>query len=143
MENYEEISFFKRIKNLIIGRARSPHDPELFHKMSLIAFFAWIGLGADGLSSCCYGPEEAFLALQGHVYLGIFIAIATAATIFVISACYSQVIELFPTGGGGYMVASRLLSPSLGMISGCALLIDYVLTITLSIASGADAIVRT
>ena len=57
-----------------------------------------------------------------------------------IGANYSQVVELFPTGGGGYFVASKLLSPSLGMISGCALLIDYVLTIAISIASGTDAI---
>ncbi|TAK63458.1 MAG: amino acid permease, partial [Bacteroidetes bacterium] len=53
---------------------------------------------------------------------------------------YSQIIELFPAGGGGYLVASKLLSPTTGMISGCALLIDYVLTITISIASGADAL---
>ncbi len=128
------------IKNLIIGRARSPHDREVFHKLSLIAFFAWVGLGADGLSSSAYGPEEAFLALKGHTYLGIFVALGSALTVMVISASYSQIIELFPTGGGGYLVASKLLSPSVGMLSGCALIIDYVLTITISIASGADAL---
>jgi amino acid transporter len=58
----------------------------------------------------------------------------------VICASYSQIVELFPTGGGGYLVASKLLSPKLGMLSGCALLIDYVLTIALSISSGTDAI---
>ncbi len=47
---------------------------------------------------------------------------------------------MFPNGGGGYVVASKMLSPSLGMTAGCALIIDYVLTITVSIASGADAI---
>jgi len=61
-------------------------------------------------------------------------------TIFVISTSYSQIVELFPTGGGGYLVASKLLSPSLGMLSGCALLIDYVLTISISIASGVEAV---
>jgi amino acid transporter len=61
-------------------------------------------------------------------------------TVFVISASYSQIIELFPTGGGGYLVASKLLSPTLGVVSGSALLIDYVLTITISVASGADAL---
>ena len=131
---------FGRIREFAIGRARSLYDPQLFHKISLIAFFAWIGLGSDGLSSCCYGPEEAFLTLKAHMFLGIFVAIATAATIFVISSSYSQIIELFPTGGGGYLVASKLLSPSLGMVSGCALLVDYVLTIALSIASGAAAL---
>ncbi len=130
----------KRLKNIVIGGAHDPHDKNIFHKISLIAFFAWIGIGADGLSSSCYGPQEAFVALQGHMYLGIFVALATAITIFVISASYSQLIEAFPSGGGGYLVASKLLSPTVGMVSGCALLIDYVLTITVSVASGADAV---
>ncbi len=133
-------SFLQRLKTLIIGSALSPHDHKVFHKLSLIAFFAWVGLGADGLSSSAYGPEEAFKALHGHTYLSIFVALGSALTIFLISASYSQIIELFPTGGGGYLVASKLLSPTVGMVSGCALLIDYVLTITISIASGADAL---
>jgi amino acid transporter len=133
-------SLFQRLKNIIIGKPHDPYDTSLFHNISLIAFFAWVGLGSDGLSSCCYGPQEAFLALGGHMYLSVFVAIGTALTIFVISASYSQIIELFPSGGGGYLVASKLLTPNLGMISGCALLIDYVLTITVSVASGADAI---
>ncbi|MBI4831110.1 MAG: APC family permease [Candidatus Lindowbacteria bacterium] len=130
----------RRLKTLIIGAARSPYDKALFHKVSLIALFAWVGLGADGISSSCYGPEEAFRALQGHTHLAFFVALASAFTIYTISASYSQIIELFPTGGGGYLVASKLLSPNVGMLSGCALLIDYVLTITISIASGADAV---
>jgi len=134
------LNITKTLKNLVIGKSRSPRDGAIFHKLSLVAFFAWVGLGADGLSSSCYGPEEMFLTLGNHPYLAIFVAAASAATIFCISAGYSQIVELFPTGGGGYLVASKLLSPSLGMIAGCALLIDYVLTITVSIASGADAI---
>ncbi len=133
-------SVFKKIKDVIVGQARSPFETDVFHKISLIAFLAWIGLGADGLSSSCYGPESAFVALQGHTYLSIFVAIATVVTVFLISASYSQIIELFPSGGGGYLVASKLLNPTLGMFSGCALLIDYVLTISLSVASGTDAI---
>ena len=133
-------NFVKLVKNIFIGRAKSPFDRDVFHKMSLIAFLAWIGLGADGLSSSCYGPEAAFLALQGHTYLSIFVALATVGTVFLISASYSQIIELFPSGGGGYLVASKLLSPNVGMVSGCALLIDYVLTIALSVASGAEAV---
>ena len=133
-------SSFKKIKEIIIGGARDPHDKKIFHKLSLIAFLAWVGLGSDGLSSSCYGPPEAFKALQGHPYLGLFVALGTGITIFIIAASYSHIIELFPTGGGGYLVASKLLSPKIGMISGSALLIDYVLTITISIASGADAI---
>ncbi|MEK7297092.1 MAG: APC family permease [Planctomycetota bacterium] len=135
-----KMSLARRLKNLIIGDARSPHDKTIFHKLSLIAFFAWIGLGADGISSSCYGPEEAFRALHEYPYLSIFVALASTLTIFVISSSYSQIIELFPSGGGGYLVASKLLSPTFGMFSGCALIIDYVLTIAVSIASGTDAV---
>ena len=131
---------YNRVRTLVIGRARSVEDPELFKKLSLVALLAWVGLGADGLTSSCYGPEEAFLALGNHLSLGIFVAAATALTIFVIAASYSQIVEVFPSGGGGYLVASKLLTPTLGMVSGCALLVDYVLTIALSIASGTDAL---
>jgi amino acid transporter len=130
----------KKVHTAIIGKARSPHDPQIFHKISLMAFFAWIGLGADGLSSSCYGPEEAFKVLGAHAVLGVFVALLTVATIVIISTSYNQIVELFPTGGGGYVVASKLLSPNLGMVSGCALLVDYVLTIALSVSSGIDAI---
>lgn len=136
----EKIPWFIKIKNMVMGGPRNVYDKALFRNLSLIAFFAWVGLGADGLSSSCYGPQEAFLALNGHTYLSIFVAIGTVLTIFIISSSYSQIVELFPNGGGGYLVASKLLSPTLGMISGCALIIDYVLTITVSVASGADAI---
>jgi len=129
-----------RIKNLLIGGARNPLDQSVMHNISLVAFFAWVGLGADGLSSSCYGPQEAFVTLGNHYFLGLLVGLASVFTIFIISESYSQIIELFPTGGGGYIVASKLLSPNIGMISGCALLVDYVLTITISIASGADAV---
>ncbi|MDO8302507.1 MAG: APC family permease [Sedimentisphaerales bacterium] len=133
-------SWIGKLKTLVIGGARNPFSPATYHSLSLAAFLAWVGLGSDGLSSSCYGPQEAFMALQGHTYLAIFVALAISFTIFVIGVNYSQVVELFPTGGGGYFVASKLLSPSLGMVSGCALLIDYVLTIALSVTSGTDAV---
>lgn len=128
------------LKNLFIGRARDLSDRSLFHKLSLIAVLAWVGLGADGLSSSCYGPEETFKALGTHAGLSVFVAFACVATIVVICASYRQIIELFPSGGGGYLVASKLLSPAAGVVSGSALLVDYVLTITISVASGADAL---
>ena len=133
-------TIIQRLKTIIIGGKHNIEDTSIFHKLALIAFFAWVGLGADGLSSSCYGPEEAFLAFKGHVYLSVFVALMSGITVFIIAASYSQIIELFPTGGGGYLVASKLLSPTVGMISGSALLIDYVLTITISVASGADAL---
>ncbi|MFA5252757.1 MAG: APC family permease, partial [Phycisphaerae bacterium] len=83
---------------------------------------------------------EAFKALGTHYALSPFVAVACLVTIAIICASYWQIIELFPGGGGGYLVASKLLSPTVGAISGCALLVDYVLTIALSISSGADAL---
>jgi amino acid transporter len=133
-------SFSEKLKNILIGKAKGVHDKGLFHKLTLIAFFAWVGLGSDGISSSCYGPEEAFRNLQGHTSLGLFVAIGSVLTIIIISSSYSQIISLFPHGGGGYLVGSKLLSPTTGMVSGSALIIDYILTITISVSSGADAI---
>jgi amino acid transporter len=129
-----------RLRRLLFGHKRHATDPHVFHKLSLVAFLAWVGLGADGISSSCYGPPEAFKVLGQHHYLAIFLAVMTAGTIFIISASYKHIIEQFPSGGGGYLVASKLLSPGLGAVSGCALVVDYVLTIIVSIASGADAV---
>src|SRR6202050_2040083 len=130
----------RTLTHLIIGKPRDVRDPGLFHSLSLIAFLAWVGLGSDGLSSSCYGPEEAFLALGHDQYLAVFLALMTAITVFVIAASYSQTIDLFPSGGGGYLVATSLLGPYPGVISGAALVVDYVLTISISLASGADAL---
>ncbi len=131
---------FVKIRNFLFGNPLDPFNKDTRRHISLVAFLAWVGLGADGISSSCYGPEEAFLALGTHEELAIYLAIAIAFTVFIISYAYTQVIELFPNGGGGYRVATRLLGRHAGLISGMALIIDYVLTIAISIASGVDAI---
>src|ERR1700693_28799 len=128
----------KRISEALLGTALDPFSKQTRQHIALIAFLAWVGLGADGLSSSCYGPEEAFKALGGHTHLGLYLALATAITVFVISLAYNQVIELFPSGGGGYKVATKLISPHAGLVSGSALILDYVLTIAISVASGGD-----
>lgn len=133
-------SFLRRAKRFLFGAPRDLFDPKIFHRISLVAFFAWVGLGADGISSSAYGPEETFLALGDHAVLAVFISIAMVATIFIISGSYAQIIEAFPTGGGGYNVASKLLGEKAGVVAGSALVIDYVLTITISVAAGADAL---
>ena len=139
-DHQEEPSKIQRIKRLIIGAPRDVSDPQIFHHVSLIAFFAWVGLGADGLSSSAYGPEEAYKALGAHYHLSIILVGMTAITITVIAIAYSNLIQHFPGGGGGYLVASKLLGNRVGVVSGCALLVDYVLTITVSIASACDQI---
>lgn len=136
----QELTVFQKVRRTLIGGPRNIKDPSLFHKLALIPILAWIGLGADGLSSASYGPEEAFKALGRHTYLAIFLALATALTVFIISYAYSRIIEYFPSGGGGYIVATHTLGEKAGVISGCALLVDYMLTITVSIVSCGDAI---
>src|SRR5438045_7726017 len=130
----------QRLKRILLGSPKDLQDPHLFRHISLAAFLAWVGLGADGLSSSAYGPQEAFKNLGEHTYLAVFMAAATAFTVLIIAASYSRVIEHFPFGGGGYVVASRLLGPRAGLVSGSALLVDYVLTISVSIAAGGDAV---
>ena len=129
-----------RIRRAIFGAPRHVTEPGIFHRMSLIAFLAWVGLGADGLSSSAYGPDESYRTLGEHQYLAVFLAAATCFTVFIISWTYSRVIEQFPSGGGGYVVATKLLGPRAGVVSGCALLVDYILTVTTSVAAGGDAI---
>lgn len=128
------------IKHALMGKPLDPFRADTRHRLALVTFFAWVGIGADAISSANYGPEEAFLALAGHTHLAIFLAMATAFTVFLLAAAYTQVIELFPNGGGGYRVASTLLGPKIGLSSGGALLIDYVLTIAISAAAGVDAL---
>jgi amino acid transporter len=130
----------QRLRRALFGEKRDVLDPHLFEHISLVAFLAWVGLGADGLSSSSYGPEEAFKNLGQSQYLAVFLALLTALTVLIIAAAYSKIIEHFPFGGGGYVVATRLLGPKWGVVSGSALLIDYILTITTSIAAGGDAI---
>ena len=130
----------ERLRSLVLGGRKNLFDPKIHHQLALVAFFAWVGLGSDGLSSSSYGPEEAFLALGAHTHLALYLTVAMVLTVFLISASYSQIIELFPSGGGGYLVATKLLGRTPGVISGGALVVDYVLTIAISVASGVDAI---
>ena len=136
----EEEPLGRRLRRLVIGAPRNLEDRTLFHRLALVPLLAWVGLGADGLSSSAYGPDEAFRTLGGHTFLALPLAFLMAGTVFLISAAYSRIIEQFPHGGGGYVVATKLLGERAGVVSGCALLIDYVLTITVSVAAAGDAL---
>src|SRR5271166_3289539 len=98
-----------KISQVLLGKPRDVKDPNVFHRVSLVAFLAWVGLGADGLSSSSYGPDEAFRALLKHpgdfTFMAVGLALATAVTVIIISIAYSRIIEHFPYGGGGYIVA--------------------------------------
>lgn len=136
----DEPTIGEKVRRVVVGKPRDIRDKRVFHSLSLVAFLAWVGLGADGLSSSSYGPEEAYKTLGEHVYLVPLLALLMAGTVLVISAAYSRIIEEFPHGGGGYNVASKLLGAKWGVVSGSALLVDYVLTITVSIAAAGEAL---
>src|SRR3954447_3868002 len=115
-----------RLRRLLFGAPKDLKDPDAFHKLSLVAFLAWVGLGADGLSSSAYGPDEAYRTLvRGGVHqasLAVALAAGMALTVIILSYTYTRSIEHFPSGGGGYLVATKLLGPKFGVVSGSALL---------------------
>ena len=117
-----------KLRTVVFGGSKNPFDPRIHQHLALIAFFAWVGLGSDGLSSSCYGPEEIFRQLGAHRHLALYLVGAVVATVFLISASYRHIIEQFPSGGGGYLVATKLLGAGPGVVSGSALVVDYVLS---------------
>lgn len=123
------------------SKIKDPLSLETWRTAALVAVLAWAGVGADSLSSANYGPEEAYKALHqsGHEPLIIWLALITALTVLVISLAYVQIIRLFPNGGGGYKAATRLVHPYAGLLSGSALVVDYSLTIAISVAAASDA----
>src|SRR5262245_53190084 len=104
------------LRTPLVGGPRNLFDPRIHRHLALIAFFAWVGLGSDGLSSSSYGPEEIFRQLGAHQHLALYLVAAVVVTVFLISASYSQIIEQFPSGGGGYLVATKLLGPATGVV---------------------------
>jgi amino acid transporter len=135
---------WKKIRAFLFGAPKDVRSEKTFHSISLVAMLAWVGLGADGLSSSSYGPDAAFREIMTPEHdfssLAAFLALGTALTVFIISYAYTRIIEHFPSGGGGYVVATKLLGPRFGVVSGSALLVDYILTITTSIAAGGEAV---
>jgi amino acid transporter len=118
-------------------KLKDPMSSETWRHAALVAVLAWAGVGADSLSSANYGPEEAYKALHlsGHEPLVLWLAVITALTVVVISLAYVQIIRLFPNGGGGYKAATKLVHPYAGLLSGSALIVDYSLTIAISVAA--------
>ena len=95
---------------------------------------------SDALSSVAYATEEILLVLSaaGTVYYGAtaFIAIGVALLMFVVVLSYRQNVHAYPSGGGDFEVATTNLGPQVGMVVAAALMIDYVLTVAVSVASG-------
>jgi len=124
---------------MLLGAPRDLRDSGLAQRLALIPVLAWVGLGADALSSSAYGPEECFKIIQAHPHLAVALAVACVLTVVLISRAYSRLIEHFPNGGA-YGVASRTLGSRTGMVAGCALVVDYVLTIAVSVTACGEAL---
>src|SRR5512138_2112913 len=65
----DEPTLAEKVRTVVVGKPKDIADKRIFHSVSLVAFLAWVGLGADGLSSSSYGPEEAYKTLGEHIYL--------------------------------------------------------------------------
>ncbi len=99
-------------------------------------------LSSDALSSIAYATEEMLIPLAAFsmaaVIYSIPIAIAIALLLIIVTMSYKQTIDRYPSGGGAYIVAKDNLGTQAGLVAGAALLIDYVLTLAVSIAAGVE-----
>ncbi|WP_369248340.1 amino acid permease [Streptomyces sp. R41] len=130
------------LKRLVIGRAMRSEElhETLLPKRLALPIFA-----SDPLSSVAYATQEILLVLTlgGLAYLHFtpWIAAAVVALMTVVVLSYRQVVHAYPSGGGSYEVVSTNLGPSAGLVVAASLLVDYVMTVAVSVASGVDNII--
>src|SRR5512132_2011544 len=142
---FQSMSFLAKLKRVVVGRAlrseQAIHE-RLTKKVALAVF------SSDALSSTAYATEEILLVLAVAVAFGnagafayvIPISIGIALLLAIVTISYRQTIHAYPTGGGAYIVAKENLGTTPGLVAGASLLIDYVLTVSVSIAAGVAAI---
>ena len=134
-------SFVESAKRVIIGRPiRSKAAArQLLPKRLALPIYA-----SDALSSVAYAPDEILLtlALAGSIALikSVWIGVVVACVLAVVVLSYRQTVHAYPSGGGDYEVVTTNLGPSWGLLVASALLVDYVLTVAVSISSGANYI---
>ena len=136
-----EESFLGQVKRLIVG---APIPSHLAHHERLSRVTGLAVLSSDALSSVAYATEEILrvLTIGGVAALGLVTPIGAviAAVMAVVVFSYRQTIHAYPTGGGAYIVAKENLGRAPSLIAASSLLIDYVLTVSVSIAAGVAAI---
>ncbi|REE71626.1 amino acid/polyamine/organocation transporter (APC superfamily) [Rhodococcus wratislaviensis] len=128
-------------KRLLLGR---PFRSDKLGHTLLPKRIALPVFASDAMSSVAYAPEEIFLVLSvagisAYAYTP-WIGLAVAAVMAVVVASYRQNVHAYPSGGGDYEVATVNLGPNAGLTVGSALLVDYVLTVAVSISSAASNI---
>lgn len=131
------------LKRLLVGRplASSDEEHQRLGKPTALAVFA-----SDAISSTAYATQEMLFILMmavtvptAHSYL-VPIAVAAAVLLTIVATSYSQTIHAYPNGGGAYVVSRENISPGAGLVAGAALLVDYTLTVAVSISAGVLAI---
>jgi amino acid transporter len=130
------------VKRLVVGRPfRSDRlGHTLLPKRIALPIFA-----SDPLSSVAYATQEILLILTlgglAYLYLTPWIAAAVVLLLAVVTLSYRQVVQAYPSGGGSYEVASTNLGSRAGLVVAAALLVDYVMTVAVSVAAGVDNII--
>jgi amino acid transporter len=136
------MGFFRETKRLFIG---NPLASDMAHHQRIPKWKALAVLSSDALSSVAYATEEVLIPLSffaaSAVVWSIPIALAIVFLLVVITMSYRQTIDSYPGGGGAYTVAKENLGTTAGLIAAGALLIDYVLTVAVSVAAGVENIV--
>ncbi|KQU34690.1 MULTISPECIES: APC family permease [unclassified Rhodococcus (in: high G+C Gram-positive bacteria)] len=128
-------------KRLLLGR---PFRSDTLGHTLLPKRIALPVFASDAMSSVAYAPEEIFLVLSvagiSAYSFSIWIGLAVAVVMAVVVASYRQNVHAYPSGGGDYEVATTNLGPTAGLTVGSALLVDYVLTVAVSISAAASNI---
>jgi amino acid transporter len=134
--------FLARVQRVVLG---PPLKSAAVVQERLRKLVALPILSSDVLSSVAYGPEAlvTVLVLAGSAALGLTLPLAAALAVMMITVgvSYRQTIRAYPHGAGSYIVASANLGSRLGLAAGAGLMMDYVLTVSVSVASGVDAVV--
>ncbi|RSM47104.1 APC family permease [Amycolatopsis balhimycina DSM 5908] len=130
------------LKRLVLGR---PFRSDTLGETLLPKWLALPIFASDPLSSVAYATQEILLILSigGLAYLTLapWIGLAVAVLLTVVVLSYRQVVKAYPSGGGSYEVASRNLGRSAGLVVAGALMVDYIMTVAVSVASGVDNII--
>ena len=135
------MSFYPQIKQFFLGKSlpTSAHSEERLSNAAALSV-----LSSDALSSVAYATEEILLVLvaagSGALGLSLPIAIAIIALLGIVVLSYRQTIRAYPLGGGSYIVARENLGLYPGLVAGGSLMIDYILTVTVSISAGTAAL---
>lgn len=130
------------LKRLFIGKPlKSSENDE--HKLSRFAALAL--LSSDALSSIAYGTEQIVVVLVTLSAAAIWYSLPIAAFVIILlislTLSYRQIIHAYPHGGGAYVVSSENLGRNAGLLAGGSLLVDYMLTVAVSVSAGAEAII--